>query len=135
MNTHVETHCMAVADFKAWARRYIDADRKRRPLPKSPGEGAHPWSTWTNKWPFDDPSDLLGCDPYRNQRYGMTPINGSSNAMSYTSGRQSFQPGQARRGSFDGFSRGGRGSGRGSGRGGSFFGGRSPQSGRGQGGW
>jgi hypothetical protein len=114
--THIEQHCTAIADFKAWARRYVDAAKKNRRRPEGPPKGSYPWSTWTGKWPLNDSSDLLGCEPYKTQlrettSAGKDPAPEAPNAVKYALGQQSHDPGQ-------GLSRGGRGRGRGSGRGG-----------------
>jgi hypothetical protein len=114
--THIEQHCTAIADFKAWARRYIDATKKNRRRPEGPKEGSYPWSAWTGKWPFNDASDLLGCEPYKTQLRENAPADNvptdAPKTGKYTqSNRQPYPAGQP-------FSRGGRGRGRGGGRGG-----------------
>ena len=115
--THIEQHCTAVADFKAWARRYVDAAKKNRRRPEGPPEGSYPWSAWTGKWPLKDPSQLLGCEPYRAQLRetnpaDRSPVSEAVDTIRYALGWQSHY-------AWQGFPRGGRGRGRGGSRGGS----------------
>lgn len=67
VNSHIETYCLHVAKFKAWARRYKDAAAKnaanRRPFSaevlQGPGSDAHPWSNWKGAWPMTELNDVL----------------------------------------------------------------------------
>lgn len=69
VHTHIETYCLHVAAFKAWARRFRDAakkhDKKVAAYPAAvrsgPGAAAHPWSTWPQhiRWPLEELRDVL----------------------------------------------------------------------------